>query len=290
MFWMRLLLYLDSIRFFGAMLVVIKVMMKESLIFFALLFVIIIGFLQAFIGMDMADSHIDSAAFILQAMANAVMQSPDFSGFDNFAPPFGIILYYIFTFLIMVVLLNILIALYNSAYEDITDNAIDEYMALFSQKTMQFVRAPDENVFIAPTNLIEIFCLILPFEWWMPRKQYAKLNDYVMAAVYSPLLLIAAWFEQRSAMKVSGNRRNGNDDDDTVEEWEQLSGEVDFEGEGWEKRVQGVKPNVESDEATVEVRELRKEVGELKELLLTLINEKEGGGSGGSSNKKKSRA
>lgn len=46
-------------------------------------------------------------------------------------------------------LLNILIALYNSAYEDITDNAIDEFMALFSQKTMQFVRAPDENVFIA---------------------------------------------------------------------------------------------------------------------------------------------
>ena len=28
------------------------------------------------------------------------------------------------------VLLNILIALYNSAYSDITDNAIDEYMAL----------------------------------------------------------------------------------------------------------------------------------------------------------------
>lgn len=49
----------------------------------------------------------------------------------------------------LLVLLNILIALYNSAYEDITDNAIDEYMALFSLKTMQFVRAPDENVFIA---------------------------------------------------------------------------------------------------------------------------------------------
>ena len=48
-----------------------------------------------------------------------------------------------------IVLLNILIALYNSAYSDITDNAVDEYMALFSQKTMQFVRAPDENVFIA---------------------------------------------------------------------------------------------------------------------------------------------
>jgi hypothetical protein len=102
MFWMRLLLYLDTFRFFGAMLVVLKVMMKESLIFFALLVVVIIGFLQAFIGMDDADDSKTVTGFILQAMANSVMQSPDFSGFENFAPPFGIILYYIFTFIVMV--------------------------------------------------------------------------------------------------------------------------------------------------------------------------------------------
>lgn len=54
----------------------------------------------------------------------------------------------------MVILLNVLIALYNSAYEDITDNATDEYLALFAQKTMQFVRAPDENVFIARELLL----------------------------------------------------------------------------------------------------------------------------------------
>ncbi|CCD45291.1 BcYVC1, Ca2+ channel protein, partial sequence [Botrytis cinerea T4] len=151
---------------------------------------------------------------------------------------------------------------------------------------MQFVRAPDENVFIAPTNLIEIFFLILPCEWWMPRKQYAKLNDYVMAVVYSPLLLIAAWFEQRSAIKVKGNRQRGDDDDGTVEEWEQLDGEVDFAGEGWEKRVKSVVPDVESDEATCEVRELRKEVGELKELLLKLVKEKDGGSDKGKGKKK----
>lgn len=179
---MRLLLYLDTFRFFGAMLVVLKVMMKESLIFFALLIIVMVGFLQAFIGMDQVDDNSTVTGFILQAMANSVMQSPDFDGFENFAPPFGIILYYIFTFVVMVgeystyslawtrpdgdgpknwrllanaavlaflVLLNILIALYNSAYEDITENATDEYMALFSHKTLQFVRAPDENVFIA---------------------------------------------------------------------------------------------------------------------------------------------
>lgn len=103
MFWGRLLLYLDSFRFFGAMLVVVKVMMRESIIFFALLIVMIIGFLQAFIGMDYADDMAgDDTIFIMQAMANAIMQSPDFTGFERFSPPFGIILYYLFTFIVMV--------------------------------------------------------------------------------------------------------------------------------------------------------------------------------------------
>ncbi|KAH0538065.1 hypothetical protein FGG08_005327 [Glutinoglossum americanum] len=102
MFWIRLLLFLDTFRFFGAMLVVLKVMMKESLIFFALLVVVAVGFLQAFVGMDNIDETKTATKFILQAMANAVMQSPDFSGFENFAPPFGITLYYFFTFVIMV--------------------------------------------------------------------------------------------------------------------------------------------------------------------------------------------
>lgn len=274
MFWMRLLLFMDTFRFFGAMLVVLKVMMKESLIFFALLTVVIIGFLQAFIGMDNIDDDNGKATvFILQSMANSIMQSPDFSGFDAFAPPFGIILYYIFTFVVMVILLNILIALYNSAYEDVTDNSLDEYMALFAEKTMQFVRAPDENVFIPPLNLIEIFFLIIPFEWWMSKKTYACLNDIVMGVLYSPLLLVAALFEQRTAEEVSGNRSRGELDEDTIEEWEQMGDQIDFDAEGWSKKIAGAKSNVEDDSTTIEVRKLRGEVQELKEILQTLFKQ-----------------
>ncbi|KAI0508894.1 hypothetical protein F5B22DRAFT_379728 [Xylaria bambusicola] len=280
MFWGRLLLYLDCFRFFGAMLVVLKVMMKESIIFFALLIVVIIGFLQAFIGMDYADDMAgEDTIFILQAMTNAIMQSPDFSGFERFSPPFGIILYYLFTFVVMVVLLNVLIALYNSAYEDIYDNSDDEYLALFAQRTLQFVRAPDENVFIAPFNLIEIFFLIIPFEWWMPKKQYERLNDIVMSIIYSPLLVCAAIYEVRVAREVRRNRRRGEDDEDTIEEWEQMMDQVDFEGEGWAKKVGDSKANVEDDAAVLEVRELRSEVKELKQLLAKLVKQKTEGDS-----------
>jgi hypothetical protein len=103
MFWSRLLLYLDSFRFFGAMLVVLKVMMKESVIFFALLVVVIIGFMQAFIGLDItADNIIDDVPFIFEVMLKAIMQSPEFEGFENFGHPWGLILYYCFTFVVMV--------------------------------------------------------------------------------------------------------------------------------------------------------------------------------------------
>ena len=177
-------------------------------------------------------------------------------------------------------LLNILIALYNSAYSDVTDNATDEYMALFSQKTMQFVRAPDENVFIAPFNLIEMFLLVLPFECWLPRHTYSRLNDRVMLILYSPLLLLTAFLERKEAVHVRRNRRRGEQDDDTVEEWEEMrrdewdgqneadSGSAAGGGKAWTQVVESVKPDVENDAAVVEVRALRREVEELRRVML----------------------
>ena len=103
MFWMRMMLYLDSVRFFGAMFVVLRVMMKESLIFFALLFFVTMGFFQAFSGMAQADAndYENATQDIVQGMANTIMQSPEFSIFEDFAFPFGIVLYYMFNFIVM---------------------------------------------------------------------------------------------------------------------------------------------------------------------------------------------
>ena len=165
-----------------------------------------------------------------------------------------------------------------------TDNATDEYMALFSQKTMQFVRAPDENVFIAPFNLIEMFLLVLPFECWLPRHTYSRLNDRVMFILYSPLLLLTAFLERREAIHVRGNRRRGEQDDDTVEEWEEMrrdewdgpddadadagTGSAAGGGKAWTQVVESVKPDVENDVAVVEVRALKREVEELRRVML----------------------
>jgi hypothetical protein len=136
---------------------------------------------------------------------------------------------------------------------------------------MQFVRAPDENVYIAPFNLIEMVISGL-LEWWVPKDTYEFVNDCVMATLYSPLLFVAAWNERRDARKIRSNRSRGEEDDDRVFEWEQFNEDFDMEGEGWAKTCEIVKPNVEDEPAVIEVRKLRSEVEDLKTMLSQLTN------------------
>ena len=67
------------------MIIVISRMMRESLIFFALLIIILLGFLQAFVGLDQVDNELTAVSFVAKAMLNAIMTAPEFDGFDSYA-------------------------------------------------------------------------------------------------------------------------------------------------------------------------------------------------------------
>ena len=135
-------------------------------------------------------------------------------------------------------------------------------------------------------NLIEIIFLIAPFEWWLPRKRYAKLNDIIMGIIYSPILLITASLEAREARRIRWNRRRGEEDDDDVQEWEHAAEEVDFAiEESWKQTVQDTTPNVTMDSCTLEIIQLKEQIRELTETVKLLVGEKATKGTlyGGSS-------
>lgn len=293
--WSRILLYLDSVRFFGAMLVVLKELMKESLIFFVLLVIIAGGFLQAFMGLDEADGDLDVPQLVIQVMTRTVLADPNFDAVGQIAPPYGGLLYYIFTFLISTILLNILIALFNSAYEKIYDNATDEYLSLLAQKTLRFVRAPDEYVFVPPLNLFEFLFLTVPFSWWLSKRTYYKLNYYFMMLLYSPALVLIAFDEMKTARRVLYNRSKGASDDanERDEEWDLLDGyyednpgttrqveqmeraiengdpEFPIDEEQFSKDLKAVAPKVSSEGGTVswEHAELIERINKLTQLV-----------------------
>lgn len=81
--------------------------------------------------------------------------------------------------------------------------------------------------------------------------------------------------ETQEAHVVRSNRHRRAEDDDTIEEWEQLSNECDFENDGWAKKVEDTKPNVEVAGDIVEVRKLREEVNELKTLIEAVLKTKD---------------
>lgn len=124
-------------------------------------------------------------------------------------------------------------------------------------------------------NLLEIIFLVLPFEWWLPRHYYAKINDVVMAIIYAPLLLLVASLETREARRIRWNRRRGEEDDDDVQEWEHVAEEVDFDvDDTWQQTVRETTPNVNLDNCSVEIIKLQEQVRELTETVRLLTNER----------------
>ena len=104
----------------------------------------------------------------------------------------------------------------------------------------------------------------------MPSHKYERLNNYVMGVIYSPLLLITSWIETRQAHAVIAARSRDDASDDIVHEWEQMGVEgqaPDFEADGWAEKVNDTKPNIETDAAVLEVRELKKQVAALAKLV-----------------------
>lgn len=127
-------------------------------------------------------------------------------------------------------------------------------------------------------NLIEMLCLVALFEWWLPQEQYAKLNDVVMGIIYSPLLVITAWVETREAEHIQWNRRHGELDEDNTEEWELIAEQVNFDlDDTWKEEVNQTKPDINVDNATAEVRQLKEQVATLMEMVKTLSDTNAGG-------------
>lgn len=119
-----------------------------------------------------------------------------------------------------------------------------------------------------------------PFEWWLPREQYARLNDFVMGVIYSPLLVVTALVETRQAERIRWNRRHGEEDDDNTQEWEVVAGDVDFDlDDSWKEEVKQSTPDIKLDNATIEVRQLKEQVATLTEMVKRM-SEANAGGNG----------
>ncbi|TFY79326.1 hypothetical protein EWM64_g4688 [Hericium alpestre] len=192
---MKLVTVFDGYKYIGTMQICIARMLRESGIFFALLSVLGVGFLQGLYALDAADGQVESTSEVMNVMVQALLQSPNY---DKFAPlPASLILYYLWNVVTAIILLNVLISLFASAYSEVVDDAEAEYLAFFAGKTVGMIRAPDSFVYPAPFNLIEIFFMV-PFEPILSSAAYTKFNRAVMVVVFFVPLTMIAFYESTS--------------------------------------------------------------------------------------------
>ncbi|KAI9513256.1 calcium activated cation channel [Russula earlei] len=159
--WMKLVTVFDGHKYIGTLQICIARMLRESGIFFALLSILGLGFVQGLYALDAADGQVDSMTEVMHVMVQSLLQSPNYDMFSG--SRVTLTLYYFWNVVTALILINVLISLFASAYSDVVNDAEAHYLAFFAGKTVAMIRAPDTHVYPAPFNLVEIF-FVAPLE------------------------------------------------------------------------------------------------------------------------------
>ncbi|CAD6589939.1 MAG: hypothetical protein TREMPRED_005579 [Tremellales sp. Tagirdzhanova-0007] len=265
--WVKLLTVFDGFKVVGTLQVVVFRMLRESAIFFILLAIMAIGFLQSLYALDAADGQSGGGAIVINGLIQALLGSPDFdSPSERFGYPFGLIVYYSWNFLTTIILVNVLIALFGSAYSDVEENATDEYLAFFAQKTIELRRR---------IHTYKAF-FIAPLEYLLPQQWYTILNKFALSTLFFVPLTLIALFEsqishsrsQRLRLYFSGSPPE-DDGDPKIEDpsCDDEGGEISRTK--FEDLVKSFPDTVMTESAVIlhELRELRKKVNEMEEAM-----------------------
>ncbi|KAG8746431.1 hypothetical protein FRC10_005142 [Ceratobasidium sp. 414] len=134
--WMKLITVVEGFKYVGTMQICVSRMLQESTIFFVLLSILGVGFAQGMYALDAADgvTELIVALLVLFFTTCELLDSccAEESGFEMISPRWNVAT--------TVILLNVLISLFSSAYEDITDDAEAQFLAFFAEKTISMIR------------------------------------------------------------------------------------------------------------------------------------------------------
>ncbi|KAJ3052609.1 hypothetical protein HK097_005975 [Rhizophlyctis rosea] len=259
--WFRVVNVLSGINYFGEMVIIVRAMVRDALIFFVLYFFVLAGFTQAFVGLTANASEVHSPIEILALLSRAVLQAPDFDRARDTHPTFGEPLMVLYMVLGAVILVNMLVAFFNQSYSDVVAKAREEHLLHFSIKVLSFYKRPDDHPFPPPFNLLDATLFPIP-RLLCPTQIYSPAEGFIWYVVLLPLHLSVAVYEELNTLwrKWKGKEHVAGELDAYLDapNLEDVSGETsDSEDNGEAEKV--------NKELLDLVKALVKEVGELKE-------------------------
>ncbi|KAG0251680.1 hypothetical protein BG011_007449 [Mortierella polycephala] len=188
--WPRLFAVFDHYRFFGTMLIVLRQMLLDAMLFLALSLIFYVGFLQAFYTLhDNTKSYGEIAWLLLQVFLGSA-----FLGFEE-APElsklFGTPLMVLFVAISVLMLYTLLISIFSQTFVEVSANAKEEFMFLLSVKVMEEVKSDALYEFQPPFNILAgIF--VWPCSLLYPSDAVGRLSRALLRVFYF-LELVFIW-------------------------------------------------------------------------------------------------
>ncbi|KAG0214428.1 hypothetical protein BGX33_002154 [Mortierella sp. NVP41] len=180
-------------RFFGTMLIVLRQMLLDAMLFLALSLIFYIGFMQAFYALhDNTKTYGEIAWLLLQVFFGSA-----FLGFEEaseMSELFGAPLMVLFVAISVLMLYTLLISIFSQTFSEVSANAKEEFMFLFSVKVMEEVKSDALYEFQPPFNIFAGL-VVWPCSFIYSADVVGRINRVLLRLFYFPELVCIWIFE-----------------------------------------------------------------------------------------------
>ncbi len=212
--WARTLSVISNNQYFGTSILIMTAMLRDALLFVALLVPVLIGVSQAFIGLRPSIPWTQTVFYI----STALLGNVNFDDASEYDLMWGPLLYSVWIILGVWVLLNLLIAIFNSSYGNVISRAYHEYRFLKSVEVLESWRNPDKYPFPPPVNLIDLIIVqpvkLLRVSGW---ERWEKTVWNIATMPFQVLIALWESFESFGARDVEQAHTRRGWMDETVE-------------------------------------------------------------------------
>ncbi|ETI21416.1 hypothetical protein G647_07763 [Cladophialophora carrionii CBS 160.54] len=190
----RLFSVLDHYRYFSPLLIAFRYMAADLVAVSLLILISCSGFFVALtlsFGKDGVDTPSSVAYALLQMLMGFTPAAWDRWNEYN---ALGKTILTLFLFICHFLVVTILITVLTNSFMAIVRNANEEHQFLFAVNTISHVKSDALFSYVAPTNILQ--WLLVPLRYFVPFRQYVKVNRTIIKITHLPLLFSIFVYEK----------------------------------------------------------------------------------------------
>ena len=189
----RLFSVLDHYRYFSQLLIAFRGMAVDLVAILVLIIISCSGFFIAFT-LSFGDEALDAGAAAYALFQMLMGFTPAaweiWPGYNAL----GKLLLTLFLFICHFLIVTILVTVLTNSFMAVVQNANEEHQFLFAVNTISMVKSDALFSYVAPTNILG--WLLTPARYFLPFRQFVKLNRTVIKVTHIPILFTIFGYER----------------------------------------------------------------------------------------------